>query len=92
MNSNLTSVTGFGGITVTLSNVGPQGPPGPAGTSIPSAPTLTPVLTTDLVAVVRNGVVYLATVSDVMAAGSAPSLNAGLNFSHATNSQYIGVL
>lgn len=58
--------------------------------AIIGAPAITPpVLLTDFLAVVRGGVVYLATVAQVLAASGSGA--AELDFSKNTNSMYMGV-
>ncbi len=59
---------------------------------ITDATIITPVFITDYAVIVRSGVVYLATVSDVINAGSATPTVYSLNFSKAVNSMYVGVL
>ncbi len=59
---------------------------------ITDATVITPVYITDYVPIVRSGVVYLATVQDVLHAGSVVPGTAYLNFSIPSNSMYIGVV
>lgn len=59
---------------------------------ITNAPVITPVYITDYVPIVRSGLVYLATVQDVLHAGSVLPSTPYLNFSISSNSMYIGVI
>lgn len=59
---------------------------------ITEATIITPVYISDYVPIVRSGIVYLATVLDVLHAQSATPTVPYLNFSIPSNSMYVGVL
>ena len=61
------------------------------GANILGAASLTPLLTTDLIPIVRGGVIHLATVEDCLGA-LPPSSPGSLDFSIAGNSGLLGVL
>ncbi len=62
------------------------------GNAILGAPSLTPVLGTDVIPVIRGGVLYLATVANCVAYSMGGGGTTKLNFSIAGNSGLLGVV
>jgi len=89
---NLASVNGAtvpGHLAIFADEAGTIGDGGALGGIIADAPLLTPpVLTTDLIPIVRGGQIYLATVDDMLAAQPPAGAGGQFDFSDAQNSAY----
>lgn len=72
------------------SNFGGGG--GSSCSCITEATVITPVYISDYIPIVRSGMVYLATVLDVLHAQSSTPTIPYLNFSIPANSMYLGVI